>query len=893
MAAGTAQDKFALHKNIIQKNEAEVERLLKNPSVDVSIQDDTEEGNTPLHYAASTGCLKIVRMLLEKNSKTVNKVNKRGRTPLHLAAEHDEVMVAEMLMDKQDDINLQDTAKFTPLLTAAKYNSPQVVHVLLEKEAKTDVRGEKGKSVFHYATENNNKDVLEILLKYDEEATFRLTEIKKLLDMADDDERTPLHVAAHNGYLQCLNILIKNGAGVFHTCKGKKTVLHLAAAEGWTDIVAQLLKSWKGLVSLTDIDGRTALHDAVIHNQKKVVEILIQAGASVNALDTDNSTPISFAAEQGLVKCTRLLLSNDAHINLEGIEKEETRKNMMTPVQVAAVNGHSEVVHILVTEKNADLTRRSIDHDKGNCLDLAIDNNHVDTVFTIIKSDKWEDVLRNQTSEFQSPMRKLISNMPDAAKEVFDRCTQTRVIDKEFEVQFNYEFLDDTLLLGKWKETDGKQKSQEEKPYTRDSVLIKNNHPLMLMVTSERKELLDHPLVSALLKKKWTNVGLICHLLNFLLYALYLAMLTGFALDVKAPFQFTNISSAVCSDHATRYKIPEFAAVAKYFVILIAVVELFIEILEVKLIFSCKVWYYFMEKENVLEWITCITSILFVMNTSGCSDTGYRPQWQWTCGTISVFLAWINLLFLIQKFEWVGIYVVMLYSIVKVFVKFFLVFSLLIVAFAVSFHCLFRNQENFGTFWISLVKTTAMMIGELDFSTTFLDGEVYFDVISYVFFYGFMLFMSIVVINLLVGLAVENIQEFHTRAGLTKKEMQVKFALELERLATSPTFRKGLTFLFCNRKVCACTLGETKEVINPNKQNWLQRKFGQSWKLTSRDIEAALNTEKEDTSREIARLDMKVKTAETKLKAKMKIMDSKLTEIVNTLRRLEDKTSEQ
>ncbi|XP_060606320.1 transient receptor potential cation channel subfamily A member 1-like [Ruditapes philippinarum] len=128
---------------------------------------------------------------------------------------------------------------------------------------------------------------------------------------------------------------------------------------------------------------------------------------------------------------------------------------------------------------------------------------------------------------------------------------------------------------------------------------------------------------------------------------------------------------------------------------------------------------------------------------------------------------------ILRQFEWIGIYVVLLHRIVTIFTKFFFVFSLLIIAFAISFHCLFQNQEQFSTFGLSLVKTTSMMIGEIDFGATFFEANVNFEMISFVFYYIFVLLMTIVVINLLVGLAVANIQEFERNAGLTNRRMQV------------------------------------------------------------------------------------------------------------------------
>ncbi|XP_060583250.1 transient receptor potential cation channel subfamily A member 1 homolog [Ruditapes philippinarum] len=669
-----------------------------------------------------------------------------------------------------------------------------------------------------------------------------------------------------------------------------------------------------------------------------------------------------------MLECTIKLVENGADINLED-------NNKMGPIHFAAQKGQTEVFYKLASSKKIDFDKSAI-----NCLDLAIDNNHVETVLRIfqIENSKWTNMLRsrsklNDSDEFHdTPMRKLIRQMPEAARKVFNHCTKmSKASSKQFEVTFNYEFLDDTYQLGTWrkhippkqqatkkddskhskdseakqstanqvdpkqsqdkesnlstaslvepkdsqnketnqsttqkddskhfkdsetkqitdnkvnpKQSQDKETNQSSKPYTENTNIIKENHPLMIMVTSKRIELLDHPLVSALLKRKWISVGLVLNILIVLLYAIFLALLTGFTLDVRAPYQFQSFSE--CSD-LTNESISVFASFAKYGIIALASIILLIEILEMKQMFSWKVWFYFLEIENVIEWITCITAIIFVINTSGCSDSGYRPQWQWTCGTVSVFLAWINMLFIIQKFEWLGIYVVMLYRIIKVFMKFLLVFSLLIVAFAISFHCLFQNQEPFSTIWTSLMKTTSMMIGGPDFVSTFLDETVHFEIISNLFFVIFMLFMAIVVINLLVGLAVNNIHEFQQKADLAKKQMQVKFALELERMATS-TFFKNILKCLCFK--CKSN-DESEEKLTPNELSWFKKKVGESWKLTERDIKAAMSSEKDDNSRVVARLDTKIKTLETNLEEHMKYMDTQLAAILDKIENKPEET---
>lgn len=72
----------------------------------------------------------------------------------------------------------------------------------------------------------------------------------------------------------------------------------------------------------------------------------------------------------------------------------------------------------------------------------------------------------------------------------------------------------------------------------------------------------------------------------------------------------------------------------------------------------------------------------------------YLQDWQWNCGSASIVLAWIMLVFFIQKFPKLGIYVVMFRYILYTFFKFFIVFLLFIIAFGLGFFCLLQNQVN-------------------------------------------------------------------------------------------------------------------------------------------------------------------------------------------------------
>lgn len=61
-------------------------------------------------------------------------------------------------------------------------------------------------------------------------------------------------------------------------------------------------------------------------------------------------------------------------------------------------------------------------------------------------------------------------------------------------------------------------------------------------------------------------------------------------------------------------------------------------------------------------------------------------------GVRAVILAWINLVLMVRKFPLLGIYVVMFTDVLRTFAKFFVVFFLFIIAFALGFFMLFQNQ---------------------------------------------------------------------------------------------------------------------------------------------------------------------------------------------------------
>lgn len=108
-----------------------VEALVKNSDLDVNCQDT--EGNTALHYAASTNYLLIVNSLLKwQHGKTdPNLQNKAGETPLHLAKDSS---VIRKLVNQGAIPFMQDNTGKTPRERAETTGKEDLVQCLKECE---------------------------------------------------------------------------------------------------------------------------------------------------------------------------------------------------------------------------------------------------------------------------------------------------------------------------------------------------------------------------------------------------------------------------------------------------------------------------------------------------------------------------------------------------------------------------------------------------------------------------------------------------------------------------------------------------------------------------------------------------------------------------------------
>ena len=130
--------------------------------------------------------------------------------------------------------------------------------------------------------------------------------------------------------------MIKKKANVGCSDKDNLTPLILAAAEGNAEAVGRLIQNGANIFSL-DSEEKSALYWAAAQNHIKVVQVFLKdyrSRALIKLSDRNDNTPLHIAAEQGFINMVIELCNAGADL---GARNEDER----TPLHMAAKEGRN------------------------------------------------------------------------------------------------------------------------------------------------------------------------------------------------------------------------------------------------------------------------------------------------------------------------------------------------------------------------------------------------------------------------------------------------------------------------------------------------------------------------------------------------------------------------
>ena len=371
-----------------------VVRLLLDRGADVNLTDSSDQ--TALFGVASRGDVEVVRLLLD-HSADVNLIDSNGKTALSAAARKGQNEVLHLLLEHGTDpnvirtllcaavahgnfgviwilrnhiayigfskveayyvehkIELKTTVDQTCMLyLAALHGSVRFVEILLHLGADVNahVVDEHGQTALFAAAVGGNVEVVEVLLKHGAD-----------VNVADASGQTALFVAADKGNVEVVGTLLNHGADVKITDAFGKTVFTVALEMRNMAVVLVLLNH--GLKSESMPPGEecmSALNLASKFGSTDVIQILLDCGMDVNAVNENGRSALFCSCQSGTVQTVRMLLNHGADTSI-------TDWHGQTTLFPACRGGSTEVLKELL-EKGVNHDAR--DHQGQNALFLV------------------------------------------------------------------------------------------------------------------------------------------------------------------------------------------------------------------------------------------------------------------------------------------------------------------------------------------------------------------------------------------------------------------------------------------------------------------------------------------------------------------------------------------
>uniref|UniRef100_A0A667ZIP7 Transient receptor potential cation channel, subfamily A, member 1b n=1 Tax=Myripristis murdjan TaxID=586833 RepID=A0A667ZIP7_9TELE len=232
-----------LHLAILQPKGLKnlTEEVLQRSSVKALLSCEDNEGCTPLHYACRLGIHHSVKNMLGLSGQLCLALkSKDKKSALHFAAQYGRINTCHRLLETMKDsrlVNEGDERGLTPLHLASAGGHTKVVELLLRKGALFHC-DYKGWSCLHHAASAGYTQTMNILLSAN----------VKLLDKTDEDGNTALHIAAREGHVAAVKLMLCKGAELVLN-KNHTSFLHEALQNGRKDVVNAVIDSERYVVS--------------------------------------------------------------------------------------------------------------------------------------------------------------------------------------------------------------------------------------------------------------------------------------------------------------------------------------------------------------------------------------------------------------------------------------------------------------------------------------------------------------------------------------------------------------------------------------------------------------------------------------------------------------------
>nr|XP_027216528.1 transient receptor potential channel pyrexia-like isoform X2 [Penaeus vannamei] len=489
-----------------------------------------------------------------------------------------------------------------------------------------------------------------------------------------------------------------------------------------------------------------ALHLAAMKRCCNCMKQLLDSGADVDLKDIQDRTPLFYAVNHtrgGSGQCIQLLLEKGSSVNA-------TCEGRITPLHVAAEVGNVTAAQLLL---KAGAFHGARDKDGCTPLHLATTSGTVEVLLA-----GGADVTAKDNA-LQTPLERVVQFYPTVAQTLLDAGVEVRGNPQEKDLRVFFHL--NTVTGGSSPcEVDLLDKIEDYGHY----------------------DLLKHPLCEIFLHLKWYHVRPLFYILSFLRVTMIVSLTSYLTLqrrvERKEAGEAANCSvwngglDDLLSDDWLNVGITSMRVLAGLLVGLFVVWEL-VRLLALKFQFWRRV-----DSPISIVFFVCSAALII----KDCDIEG----WEKHLGCLAVLTGWLQVTFILSHSPDMGIYVQLFKVVALRMTKFTVVYLPIFLGFALCFRVTFdKNGATFATPLSSGIKALAMMSGELDYNSVLGHHKPVLPGTREIIFCFYVLLIAISTVNLLVGLAVRDIQLLMKKAGVNRLAVTVLLEIQIDEFFNS------------------------------------------------------------------------------------------------------------
>lgn len=270
----------------------------------------------------------------------MNKIDVFGDNCLDVAIRRRSKDCAEILMKKSvKPMGLTDEEKELALLWCASVDFDAYMKELLSGDIRINCKDVNERNILMVAARNGSVKCMKLMLANTEDNRAIRSKISSLnIDERDNEGRTALMLACLSKQTEIVKLLIDNGADVNLDDNNKATAIFFAASSTSSNMSRNKFEDEAGA---------------------EIIQMLMAKGVDTNHQEKGGYTPLMYAANSRFRKCAERLLSNSA-----------------TSVDIQSDNGYTAAMYSILRPINDDIDLSLLPH--GASLEQYIVENHTD-----------------------------------------------------------------------------------------------------------------------------------------------------------------------------------------------------------------------------------------------------------------------------------------------------------------------------------------------------------------------------------------------------------------------------------------------------------------------------------------------------------------------------------